>query len=169
MPVTESLSPKQILAAQHLALGESQGKAAQIAQVTRVTVNRWLKLPTFKAKVEEFRQELEHIEGSVFAKAANEKVETAFENTQRTLTADELKLKFSEIVQDETIPIGHRIKAGAALAKWLGLEASKPATTESSGSRFPLGDIELNPEDEDLTKLSDEELQRRYLETLAQA
>jgi hypothetical protein len=166
MAVTETLSPKQILAAQHLALGESQGKAAQIAKVTRVTVNRWLRLPAFKVKVEEFRKELEQIEGNVFTEVAKEVGEKAKENALKTITPDELKAKLTEMFNDETLAPAHRIKIAQTLGKWCGLETPKPVSSSGDDS-FPIK-IDEN-ETENLKDLSDDELMKRYLETLAES
>jgi hypothetical protein len=169
MPVTETLSPKQILAAQHLALGESQGKAAQIAKVTRVTVNRWLKLPIFKAKVEEFRNELEQIEGESFREAAKEVGESIRENVNKILDQNGLKLFASEMVQNEELSPMVRLKAAAQLGKWLGMEAPKPVAKED-GDGFPIPDVVgESGETIDVSSLSDEELQELYLKTLAES
>lgn len=164
MNVSSTLSQKQIQVAQHLALGESQKQAGKSAGVSRATVCRWLKDALFLSKIEEFRQELEQIEGSVYTETVKEVGETIRENVKRILTPDELKAKLSEIVEGEDIPLTHRIKAAAILGKWIGLEAPKPMTNDGKND-FPIQGLE--GAEDDLKSLSDEELRRRYLETLA--
>ena len=59
-----------------------------------------------------------------------------------------------------------RLKAAAQLGKWIGLEVPKAAPTDGRDD-FPIKGLEGISIPEDLKSLSDEELQRRYLETLA--
>lgn len=165
MPVSEALTPQQILAAQSLALGQSQGVAAQRAGVTRITVVRWLRKPIFKQKVQEFKREIEEIEGESFREAAQEVGESIRENVKKILTPDELKAMLSEMAQDVDLSPTLRLRAAAQLGKWMGLEAPKPVSADGKDD-FPIQGLEG---EDDLKHLSDEELQRRYLETLAQA
>jgi hypothetical protein len=164
MPVTESLTQQQLIAAQCLALGQSQGVAAQRAGVTRMSVCRWLKKPAFKQKVEEFKREIEQIEGESFREAAQEVGEDIRKNVKKILTPDELKTMLSEMAQDLDLSPMLRLKAASQLGKWIGLEAPKPTNTDGKND-FPIKGLE--GVQDDLKSLSDEELQRRYLETLA--
>ena len=165
MPASQCLTPQQILAAQSLALGQSQGVAAQRAGVIRNTVVRWLRKPIFKQKVQEFKREIEEIEGESFREAAQEVGETIRENTKKILTPDELKLLVSEIAQDEELSPTLRLKAAAQLGKWMGLDAPKPSGAAQAGDEFPIHDLEGA---QDIESLSDKELQELYLKTLAE-
>jgi tyrosine-protein phosphatase YwqE len=165
MPVAESLTPQQILAAQSLALGQSQGVAAQRAGVTRITVVRWLRKPHFKQKVQEFKREIEEIEGESFREAAKEVGEDIRENVRKILDQDGLKLLASEMAQNEEFSPMVRLKAAAQLGKWLGMEAPKPVGKEADNG-FPIHDLE---DVQDVSSLSDEELQELYLKTLAES
>ncbi len=170
MPVSEALTPQQILAAQSLALGQSQSVAAQRAGVTRITVVRWLRKPHFKQKVQEFKREIEKIEGESFREAAKEVGETIRENVKKILTPDELKAMLSDMAQDLDLSPTLRLKAATQLGKWIGLEAPKPVSGDGKDDGFPINsDIKENEIPEDLTKLSDEELQKLYLKTLAES
>ncbi len=142
MPASECLTPQQILAAQSLALGQSQGVAAQRAGVTRITVVRWLRKPHFKEKVQEFKREIEEIEGESFREAAKEVGETIRENARKILDQDGLKLFASEMVQNEELSPMARLKAAAQLGKWLGMEAPKPAQDKDGKDEFPINDLE---------------------------
>ena len=164
MPVSECLTPQQILAAQSLALGQSQGVAAQRAGVTRITVVRWLRKPHFKEKVQEFKREIEEIEGESFREAAQEVGESIRENTKRILTPDELKEILSNMAQDLELSPTLRLKAAAQLGKWIGLEAPKLVSPDGKDD-FPIKGLEGI--EDDLKSLSDEELQNLYLKTLA--
>jgi hypothetical protein len=166
MPVSECLTPQQILAAQSLALGQSQGVAAQRAGVTRITVVRWLRKPHFKQKVQEFKQEIEEIEGESFREAAKEVGENVRENVRKILTPDELKLLLSDMAQDLELSPMLRLKAISQLGKWHGLEAPKPVQDKDGKDEFPINDLEGV---EDVSNLSDEELQELYLKTLAES
>lgn len=163
MPATSSLSPQQVLAAQSLSLGQSQGVAAQRAGVTRVTVCRWLKLPLFQQKLEELKREIQQIEGSAFTEAVEEVKENIKQNTSRILAPDDLKLKLTEIIENPDTSISLRLKAIAQLGKWFGLDQPKPVQSQSEND-FP---VELGSDLPDFSKMSDEELQREYLKTLA--
>lgn len=164
MPVSEALTPQQILAAQILALGQSQTVAAQRAGVTRVTVCRWGQKPLFKQKVKEFQKEIEDIESNSFKEAAQEVGETIRENVKKILTPDELKAMLSEMAQDLDLSPTLRLKAAAQLGKWIGLEAPKPVSADGKDD-FPIKGLE--GVEDDLKSLSDEELQKLYLKTLA--
>ena len=165
MPVAESLNPQQILAAQNLALGHTQGVAAKEAGVTKITIVRWLRKPHFKEKVQGFKREIEQIEGESFKEAVKEVGETIRENVKRILTPDELKVLLSDMAQDLELSPMLRLKAASQLGKWIGLEAPKTATKEE-GDGFPIPDVD---ESVDVSSLSDEELQELYLKTLAES
>lgn len=166
MAVSEALTSQQILAAQILALGQSHRIAAERVGVTKITITRWVKKPEFKQKIEEFKQEISDVQKQTFKNTVQEEVsETVETNVKQCISIEKLKLLFSEIAQDETLPLAHRIKAGTQLGKWMGLEAPKPVAADGRDD-FPIQGLEGV---EDLKHLSDEELQRRYLETLAQA
>lgn len=49
------LSPKQILAASQIAVGESHKQAAKIAKVSAQTISEWMQYPEFKAKINEIQ------------------------------------------------------------------------------------------------------------------
>ncbi|HEY9615097.1 hypothetical protein [Allocoleopsis sp.] len=165
MPATESLTQQQLIAAQTLALGQSQGVAAERAGVTRMTVSRWLRKPIFKRKVDEFKREIEEIEGESFREAAQEVGETIRENVKKILTPDELKAMLSDMAQDEDLSPTLRLKAATQLGKWHGMEAKAAAPTTQAGDEFPIHDL---GEAQDIEGLSDKELQELYLKTLAE-
>lgn len=50
-----SLSPKQILAASHIAMGESHKQAAKFAKVSAQTISEWMQYPDFIAKINEIQ------------------------------------------------------------------------------------------------------------------
>ncbi len=129
-----------------------------------MSVCRWLKKPAFKQKVEEFKREIEQIEGESFREAAQEVGEDIRKNVKKILTPDELKTMLSEMAQDLDLSPMLRLKAASQLGKWIGLEAPKPTNTDGKND-FPIKGLE--GVQDDLKSLSDEELQRRYLETLA--
>jgi hypothetical protein len=166
MAVSEALTSQQILAAQILALGQSYRTAAERVGVTKITITRWVKKPLFKQKVEEFKREIEQIEGESFREAAQEAGETIRENVKKILTPDELKSMLSEMAQDLDLSPTLRLKAATQLAKWHGMEAPKPVTADGKDD-FPVKGLDGKAVPEDLKLLSDEELQRKYLETLA--
>jgi len=163
MAVSESLSSDQLIAAQCLALGQSHRVTAERVGVTKITVTRWLKKPAFKQKVEEFKREIREIEGESFREAAKEVGESVRENVKKILTPDELKEMLSNMAQDLDLSPTLRLKAATQLAKWHGMEAPKPVSADGKDD-FPIKGLEGV---DDLKSLSDEELQRRYLETLA--
>lgn len=163
MPATSSLSPQQVLAAQSLSLGQSQGVAAQRAGVTRVTVCRWLKLPLFQQKLEELKREIQQIEGSAFTEAVEEVKKNIKQSTSKILAPDDLKLKLTEIIEDPDTSTSLRLKAIAQLGKWFGLDQQKPTSTQGEND-FP---VELGSDLPDFSQMSDEELQQEYLKTLA--
>ncbi len=164
MNVSSTLSQKQIQVAQHLALGESQKQAGKAAGVSRATVCRWLKDTVFLAKIEEFNQELEQIEGSAYTETVKEVGENIRENVKKILTPDELKTMLSDMAQDLDLSPTLRLKAATQLAKWHGMEAPKPTNTDGKDD-FPIKGLE--GVQDDLKSLSDEELQKLYLKTLA--
>lgn len=164
MTATSTLSPQQVLAAQSLALGQCQRIAAERAGVTRVTICRWLKLPLFQKKLEEFKREIQQVERESFREVAEEIKEEIKQNTRQVLSADDLKVKLTEIIEDPDTSISLRLKAIAQLGKWFGLDQPKPAPVKGDDD-FP---VELGSDLPDFSKMSDEELQRLYLETLAQ-
>jgi hypothetical protein len=166
MAVSEALTSQQILAAQCLALGQSHRVTAERVGVIKGTVTRWLKKPPFKQKVEEFKREIEQIEGESFREAAQEVGENIRENVKRILTPDELKAMLSEMAEDLELSPTLRLKAAAQLGKWIGLEAPKPMSADGSND-FPIKGLDGKAIPEDLKILSDEELQRKYLESLA--
>jgi transposase len=164
MSVTESLTSQQLIAAQCLALGQSHRITAERVGVTKITVTRWLKKPAFKQKVEELKQEIRQVEEQTFKKTVQEEVvETVEANVKKCISVEKLKFIFSQIVEDEELPLAHRIKAGVQLGKWMGLDAPKPAPTQGE-NEFP---VELGSDLPDFSTMSDEELQREYLKTLA--
>lgn len=165
MNASSTLSPKQIQVAQHIALGESQKQAGKAAGVSRATVCRWLKDTLFLSKIEEFRQELEQIEGSVYTETVKEVGETIRENVKKILTPDELKTMFSDMAQDEDLSPTLRLKAATQLAKWHGMEAPKPVSADGRDD-FPIKGLEGEEIPKDLKSLSDEELHRLYLEEM---
>jgi hypothetical protein len=163
--VSESLKSEQLIAAQCLALGQSHRVTAERVGVTKVTVTRWLKKPAFKQKVEEFKREIEQIEGESFREAAKEVGEDIRENVRKILTPDELKAMLSDMALDLNLSPMLRLKAATQLGKWIGLEAPKAPAKEEVDS-FPIQGLEGI---EDVSSLSDEELKRLYLETLAES
>lgn len=166
MAVSVSLTSDQLIAAQCLALGQSHRVTAERVGVTKGTVTRWLKKPAFKQKVEEFKREIEQIEGESFREAAQEVGEDIRKNVKKILTPDELKSMLSEMAEDmESSPM-LRFKAIAELGKWYGLAAPKPVQEKDSRDEFPIKDLEGV---EDVSSLSDEELQELYLKTLAES
>lgn len=166
MVASFTLSQKQIQVAQHLALGESQKQAGKAAGVSRATVCRWLKDTVFLSKIEEFRQELEQIEGSAYTETVKEVGESIRENVKKILTPDELKTMLSDMAQDLDLSPTLRLKAATQLAKWHGMEAPKPVSAADGRDDFPIKGLEGEEIPKDLKLLSDEELHRLYLEEM---
>jgi transposase len=166
MAVSEALTSQQILAAQILALGQSYRTAAERVGVTKITITRWVKKPLFKQKVKEFQKEIQDIESNSFKEVAQEVGENIRENVKKILTPDELKTMLSEMAQDVDLSPTLRLRAAAQLGKWMGLEAPKPVSADGKDD-FPVKGLDGKAVPEDLKLLSDEELQRKYLETLA--
>ncbi len=107
---------EQLKAAEALASGASQSRAAEVAGVTRITIIRWLKKPDFRQKVEDLTRKLHLAQSEIFVESAKERVQ------EGALTRDELVSIFSAILRDEDKRLGDRIKAGQCLGKWMGLE-----------------------------------------------
>ena len=74
------------------------------------------------------------------------------------------------MAQDLDLSPTIRLKALALIGKWNGMEAPKTVSAADGRNDFPIPiqGLEGVVVDEDLKSLSDEELQHRYLETLAQ-
>jgi hypothetical protein len=137
--VPNGFSPKQIKGAQALARGLSQVAAAREAGVARNTLILWLKKPEFRRKVHEFSKKAEQAESEVFVEVTKTRVRAG------AVTSNELIELFSEIVRDEECRLGDRIRAGEALARWLGLGESKryqqpPVLPSKPFSNSELGD-----------------------------
>ena len=114
--VSNGFSQGQLRAAEALASGATQGKAAEVAGVTRITILRWLKNPDFRNKVQELTRQFHLAQSEAFVESAKEQVQDG------AVTKSELISIFSSILRDEEKRIGDRIKAGQSLAKWMGLE-----------------------------------------------
>jgi hypothetical protein len=71
----------------------------------------------------------------------------------------------SDMAQDLDLSPTLRLKAATQLAKWHGMEAPKPVAADGKND-FPIKGLE--GVEDDLKSLSDEELQKLYLKTLAQ-
>jgi hypothetical protein len=114
--VSNGFSEEELKAAQSLASGASQRRAAEAAGVARITIIRWLKKPDFREKVESLRQQFHLAQSEAFVDSAKGRVD------EGAVTRHELVSIFSSILRDEEKRIGDRIKAGQSLAKWMGLE-----------------------------------------------
>lgn len=108
-------SPKQVQAAQALARGLTQVAAAKEAGVARNTLILWLKKPEFCRKVEDLKRKAEKAETQAFVEVTKTRVKNG------AVTPNELVELFSEIVRDPECRLPDRIRAGEALARWLGL------------------------------------------------
>lgn len=85
------------------------------------------------------------------------------------LTPDELINKLTEMFEDENLAPDHRIKIAQILGKWMGLENSDPESADKEeGFPFMGVNIELDYL-RSLNSLSDEELRRLYVRTLAES
>jgi hypothetical protein len=109
-------SSEQLKAAQALASGASQGKAAEAAGVTRITVLRWLKKPDFRTKVTELTRQFHQAQTESFVESAKQSV------SQGAVSQQELVELFSGIVRDEDNRLSDRLKAGQCLGRWMGLD-----------------------------------------------
>lgn len=112
-------SQKQVQAAQALARGLTQVAAAKEAGVARNTLILWLKKPEFRKKVDELSRKAEKAETQAFVEVTKTRVRNG------AVTPNELIELFSGIVRDEECRLSDRIRAGEALARWLGLGENK--------------------------------------------
>lgn len=117
--MSNGFSPTQIKGAQALARGLNQSAAAREAGVARNTLILWLKKPEFRKKVKELSEKAQKAESEAFVEATKTRVRAG------AVTSNELIELFSEIVRDPECRLGDRIRAGEALARWLGLGESR--------------------------------------------
>jgi hypothetical protein len=136
--VSKGFTTQQLKAAQALASGLSQVKAAKESGVSRITVIRWLKIPEFKAKVTQLSKKAEEAETEAFVEVTKEKVRRG------AITSTELVELFSGIVRDQEARLGDRIRAGEALARWLGIGESKRYEQPPVLPAKPFGNAEMS-------------------------
>lgn len=112
--MSNGFTPQQIRAAQSLASGLPQGKAAKEAGVSRITVIRWLKNPEFKCKVEELSRKVEAVETQTFVQETKQRVRSGAVTLSETIDL------LSEVIRDRDCKLSDRLKAADTLGKWLG-------------------------------------------------
>jgi hypothetical protein len=116
----------------------NQSAAAREAGVARNTLILWLKKPEFRKKVQELSQKSEEAQTEVFVETTKTRVRAG------AVTSNELVELFSQIVRDTDCRVGDRIRAGEALARWLGLGESKSYQQPPVLPSKPFGTAEMS-------------------------
>jgi hypothetical protein len=136
-------TPQQIKAAQALASGLSQGKAAKESGVTRITVIRWLKKPEFCRKVQELRGKAEKASDSAFVQTTKEVTKKQVK-AAGGITSNDLIEILAKVAKDEECRVADRIRATEVLGRWLGLGESKPYQQPPAVPSKPFGSAEMS-------------------------
>jgi hypothetical protein len=161
------LSETQLKAAQALASGMSQGKAAEVSGASRRSVVRWLTDPVFCQKLAEFSGEIQQVKVEVLR-------ETTREFNLENLIPKALSV-VGEVLSDGDERTANKLKACTLIGNWVGMRSTSTSENEG-GDGFPgnafLREREENRDHseipEDLSKLSDEELKALYFKSLSE-
>lgn len=161
------LTETQLKAAQALASGLSQGKAAEVSGASRRSVVRWLTDPDFCQKVAEFSGEIHEVKVEVLRETTREfNLENLIPKALNTV---------GQILEDANERSANKLKACTLIGTWVGMRSAAPSESEGS-SGFPgdafLGEHEkvqdYTDPDYDFSQLSDEELKRLYFGSLSE-
>lgn len=136
-------TPQQVKAAQALASGLSQSKAAKEANVTRITVIRWLKNPEFARKVDDLRGKAEKASDSAFVQVTKEVAKKQVK-AAGGITSNDLIELLAKVARDEECRVADRIKATEVLGRWLGLGESKSYQQPPAVPSKPFGSAEMS-------------------------
>ncbi len=155
----KELSPEQAKAASALARGLSQERAGQEAGVTRRTVIRWSKDPAFQREVNRLKLEIKEV-----------KVETV----ERIVREEEISLSsllpkalgvLQQILDDPDSRSSDRLKAVSLVGAWAGVAVAQSKLNDEQQFPSDIPSVQGGAE-VDFSTLSDEELNRLYLEKL---
>jgi hypothetical protein len=154
------LTQQQLKAASALSRGLSQTKAAELAGVARRSVVRWLTDPLFTSEVEALKAERSAVQVELVQKIVIQEDVSLKDLLPKALAT------VKEILDNPDAKNCDRLRAASLICDWSGVKAAAQNKLEEQS--FPGSDmLTLDGGVEiDLSSLSDEELNRLYLEKL---